>query len=449
MERSARNARPGRPLTRRSVLGLGLGAAAAPLLSACAGLSTTSGAGKDGVGFLSTQFTPLDERQRFEQILKNTVTDINVGYNPVDVGVFGTTLTSQVNSGRVSVSLVGALHGELGQYTDLLSDLDDLVAELGDRGFPSHLLSLTTLGGKSSKYVPWMQASSVLAVHKKALGWLPAGADVRHLTYDQLLDWVSAGRAANGGKPIFGLPAGPKGLYHRFFQGYLLPSFTGGQITTFRNQDAVAAWEYMKRLWANTAPASTNYDYMQEPLARGEVLIAWDHVARLVKAPESSPDDWLMVPAPRGPKGQGYLLVAAGLAIPRGAPQPDRARAVIRALTTATAQAEVLRQNAFFPVIRDAIPADLPPAARLEADAISNQSEADGAVLSLPPGGLGKRDGEVSQIFKNCFTEICLDGKPVQEVLDAQAVQLNAILDQVKVPCWAPDPVEGTSCRVL
>ena len=28
---------------------------------------------------------------------------------------------------------------------------------------------------------------------------------------------------ANGGKPQFGFPAGPKGLYHRFFQGFLIP----------------------------------------------------------------------------------------------------------------------------------------------------------------------------------------------------------------------------------
>ena len=59
---------------------------------------------------------------------------------------------------------------------------------------------------------------------------------------------------------------------------------------------------------------------------------------------------------------------------------------------------------------------------------------------------LGARDGEVGQIFKNCFKEICLDGKPVQQVLDAQATQLNAIMDELKVPCWQPDPA-GANCR--
>jgi multiple sugar transport system substrate-binding protein len=270
---------------------------------------------------------------------------------------------------------------------------------------------------------------------------------VQKLSYDQFLDWMTAARRGNGGKPVFGLPAGPKGLSHRFFQGFLLPSFTAGQITTFRSAEAATAWQYMKQLWAQTAPASTNYDYMQEPLARGEVLVAWDHVARLVDAPAGKPDDWLMVPAPRGPKGLGYLVVIAGLAIPRGAPESAKAKDVIKALTTVDAQLDVLRQNAFFPVTNAPVPSDLPGAIGLEATAVQSQQKADGAIVSLPPVGLGAKDGEVSQVFKNVFKGICLDGKPVRQVLDAQAQQLNTILSAAKVPCWRPDPT-GTPCMV-
>jgi multiple sugar transport system substrate-binding protein len=32
-------------------------------------------------------------------------------------------------------------------------------------------------------------------------------------------------------------------------------------------------------------------------------------------------------------------------------------------------------------------------------------------------------------------------------VLDAQATRLNAILDEIKVACWKPDPA-GTPCKV-
>lgn len=433
-------------LSRRSLLALGAGVAAAPVLGACGGVSTTgTGGGAGSVTLMSNQFAPVEERQRFERILKDRVPE-RVAFNQVETGIFASTLQTQVDAGKVQVGVVGALHGDLAQHASRLADLDDVLGSLGDRGFAGELTDLAKLGGTTTKYIPWMQASYVLAVNKKALQWLPGGADVQKLTYDQLLAWATAGRQGNGGKPILGIPAGPKGLYHRFFQGFLLPSFTGAQVTGFRSAEAVTAWEYMKQLWAQTARASTNYDNLQEPLQRGEVLIGFDHIARLVGAPADRPGDWLMVPAPSGPKGLGYMLVLAGLGIPKGAPEPEKAKAVIKALTTPEVQVEVLRQNAFFPVTNAPVPADLPGAVALANAAVKAQREAQNAILSLPPVGLGARDGEVGQIFKNCFKEICLDGRPVRQVLDAQATELNKILDELKIPCWQPDPATDP-CR--
>ena len=40
------------------------------------------------------------------------------------------------------------------------------------------------------------------------------------------------------GSPKFGFPAGPKGLKHRFFQGFLLPAYTGSEVTKFRSAEA-------------------------------------------------------------------------------------------------------------------------------------------------------------------------------------------------------------------
>jgi multiple sugar transport system substrate-binding protein len=442
------NRNPNGPrISRRALLALGAGAAAAPVLGACGGVSTSGTDGGSGsITLMSNQFSPVEEKQHFEKILKDKVTAEKVAFNQVDTGIFASTLQSQVDAGKVQISVVGALHGDLAPHAARLTDLDDVLGSLGDRGFSTELTELAKLGGGTTKYVPWMQASYVLAVNKKALQWLPSGVDVQKLTYDQLLEWMTAARQGNGNKPVFGIPAGVKGLYHRFFQGFLLPSFSGGQITTFRSPEAVTAWQYMKQLWAQTATASTNFDNMQEPLQRGEVLVGFDHVARLVGAPADKPGDWLMVPAPSGPKGLGYMLVLAGLGIPKGAPQIDKAKDAIKTLTTAGVQIEVLRQNAFFPVTNAAVPGDLPAAIALANGAINAQRGAPNAILSLPPVGLGTRDGEVAQLFKNCFKEICLDGKPVKQVLDAQATQLNAIMDELKVPCWQPDPA-GNPCR--
>jgi multiple sugar transport system substrate-binding protein len=435
-------------LSRRTLLQYSLGTAAlASLASACsASTSGGGGGGSDAITFMATQFNPVEERQKYEAVLKQYAPGVN--FNPVEQAVFGTTIKSQVAAGKVQVHMVGGLHGDLAPYTDQLEDLTSLAGELQDKGYAKDLLDLAKLDGQTTKYIPWIQASYVVAVNKKALQWLPSGADVNNLTYDQYLAWAKAAKDGNGGKAVFGIPAGPKGLHHRFYQGFLLPSFTGGQITTFMNADAVTAWSYMKELWQNMNPASTNYDFMQEPLARGEVLVAWDHVARLVGAVGDKPDEWTMVPAPSGPKGLGYLLVVGGIGIPKGAPERDRTVAAIKALSTPEAQNATLKSNAFFPTVKTEPPSDLPPAIGMEAKAVAAQQSSEQAILALPPVGLGAKDGEVAQLYKNCFQQICLNNADVKTTLQAQGSQLNAILAELKVPCWAPDPVQaGQVCK--
>ncbi|WP_433623767.1 ABC transporter substrate-binding protein [Nocardia sp. CA-120079] len=423
-------------LTRRSFLGAaGIGTLA--LTAACTGFATT---GSGGMLFLSTQFRPADEAERFRSLLGKTAP--GVSYVTIEESPFASQVRSQVGAGSTQVGLLGGLHGDIAPLADgYLEDLTGLLADLGNRGWPAAYLRLARAGTDRTWYIPWATASYVLAAHAEALQHLPSGVDATALTYDQFLDWAIAARRANGNRPMLGLPAGPKGLLHRFTQGYLLPSFTGGQITTFRSAEAVTAWQYFRELWANCAQSSTNYDFMQEPLAGGEVRMAWDHVVRLVHAPEHDPQDWRMLPAPRGKHGLGYMAVVAGLAIPKGSTEAELAQRTISALTEPETQIELLRSNGFFPSVDTAIPDDLPPAVRLEADAVDRQQQAQGAILSLPPVGLGQREGEVSKVFKDSFRSIVLDGADIRATLDQQARVLQGILDELKVPCWAPDPV--------
>lgn len=435
---------PGRGLSRRSVFQGFFVASAASLASGCVGFATT---GTGGMVFLSTQFRPVAEAERFRDFLHRTLTGA-VSYVTIQEGPFTSQVQSQVGTGRTRMGLLGGAHGDLsplaGKY---LEDLSGVLAGLGDRGWPAEYLTLAMAGTEQTWYIPWAQAGFVFAAHADALAHLPPGADPDALTYDQLLDWAVVARRANGNRPMLGLPAGPTGLLHRFLEGYLLPSFTGGQMTTFRSRDAVTAWQYLRELWANTSQASTGYDFMQEPLASGEVSIGWDHVARLVGAPTRDPANWRMLPAPRGPRGLGYMAVLVGLAIPKGSTDRQLAEHVIEALSGAQAQADLLRSNGFFPVVSARIPDDLPPALRLEADAVRRQRDAEGAVLSLLPVGLGTREGEVTKAFQDSFRSIVLGGANIQSTLDSQASVLQKVFDELKVPCWPPDP-PATRCEV-
>jgi multiple sugar transport system substrate-binding protein len=156
-----------------------------------------------------------------------------------------------------------------------------------------------------------------------------------------------------------------------------------------------------------------------------------------------------MAPSPRGPKGLGYMAILAGLAIPSGAPESDTAHDVISALSRPSVQLDVLRANAFFPVVRAEVTGDMPPAITLQADAVERQRTAPDAVLALPPNGLGEREGEVTKVFTDCFQSMVLDESDIRSTLDAQSRILNDLLAEIKTPCWAPDPPsDGKPCEV-
>jgi multiple sugar transport system substrate-binding protein len=158
-----------------------------------------------------------------------------------------------------TISLVGALHGELSPLADkqMLEPLDDLAKKLASAGMPQSLLDLGKLGKTEQQYIPWMQATYVMAANKDALQYLPEGADINKLDYDQLVAWGKKMQEATGA-PQIGFPAGPKGLMARYFQGYFYPSFTGGVVRTFKSADAAAGWQKLKELWTVVAPTSTN-----------------------------------------------------------------------------------------------------------------------------------------------------------------------------------------------
>jgi multiple sugar transport system substrate-binding protein len=84
----------------------------------------------------------------------------------------------------------------------------------------------------------------------------------------------------------------------------------------------------------------------------------------------------------------------------------------------------------------------------LEAAAVEATSNAPDALPALIPIGLGARGGEINDIFKAAFNRVVIDGEDVNTVLEEEAANLQALLEETGAACWAPDPPSDGPCQV-
>lgn len=413
--------------------------------------ATTGASGSADAGqivWLSTQMRPVEEGEKLRNVILKDFKG-SVEYIPEDTAPFVDRLLAETKAGRVTISLVGGLHGDFPPFieVDAMADLSDLAGRLKGMGISEDFMNLGKMGTDKQYYIPWMQATYIGAANKQALQYLPQGADVNKLTYDQLKEWAANIQKGTGERK-FGLPGGPKGLIHRMFQGYFYPAFTGRNITGYASPEAAQMWAYVKDLWQYANPQSASYEFMQEPLLSGEVWLAMDHVARLKNAVADRPDDFVLFPAPTGPKGLAYMPVLAGVGIPKDAPNKAGAEQLIEYLMRPEAQGATAREVAFFPVTNAELPSDLPQGIRMISDAVTAQTSAGNALPSLLPVGLGAKGGEFNKVFLDTFQRIVLKNEDIQKVLDEQATTLQTIMNDANAKCWAPDPPSEGPCQV-
>jgi multiple sugar transport system substrate-binding protein len=439
------------PVDRRELLIRAGGVGAALALGGLAGASrATAGSSQAGkVTAFFGQFGSISEQEGIRKfILKGFKGNVDAIFAPLGSNVFTERVVAEGKAGKGSIDVLVGLHGDFVSFQSLglLRGVDDVAKQI--KTLPAPLVKLGKLGTKTQFYVPHSQATYVMVANKDALKYMPKGADINALTYGQVFAWAKAIRKGTG-QNRFGLPASDTGLLHRFFQGFLIPSFTGGFVTNFRTKEAAHAWTYMRQLWQYTHPQSLTYAFMETPLLSEEVLLGWDHVARLRTALDQRPDDLVAFPVPKGPKARSYMPVLVGLAIPKNAPNPAGGKALIRHLTTISAQAQVLSLTGFFPAVSGRLSKKISPGLLAEAAAVRRQQKSPDAVQALLPIGIGTESGNFNKIYRDTFTRIVRNGENIQKVLKEQGDLLQAIFDKTGAPCWAPDPPSGKApCRM-
>jgi len=405
-------------------------------------------ADRERLTLLSTQLRPITEAQKMRNvILKDFPRDVD--YVTGLLQQVEARLQAEQADSRQVVDVVGALHGELQtlRALDAFTPLDDFAAKMTERGIPDRLMELGKLGTGRQLYMPWMQSSYLMVANKAALPFLPAGANINALSYQDLAAWAAAIQKSTG-KPPLGFPAGPHGLMHRFLEGYLLPSYTGGIVVPFRSAAAEDMWSQFAALWQSVDPRSTSYNFMQQPLLAGDVWIAFDHVSRVLEALRRKPGDFIAFPAPAGPSGRAYMPVLVGLAVMKGTSDATAPTALIDYLLQPRTQSVTVGSVGFFPVVKSPLPTDIDAGVKLAGTAIESMQSAPDALPTLQPTGLGLRSGEFDRVFMNTFQSIVLRGQTARPVLDREAATLQTLMAETGAHCWPPDPPSSGPCEV-
>jgi len=441
------------PLDRRGLLVKAGGVGAVLALGGLAGASRATAGPSQNVGKVTAffgQFGAIAEQEGIRKfVFKGFRGDVDPVFAPITApNAFVDRVRAEAKAGKGGIDLLVGLHGDFVTFQNegLIRGVDDVAKQI--KTLPAPLVKIGKLGTRTQFYLPHSQATYVMVANKDVLKYMPKGADINALTYGQVFAWAKAIRKGTG-QNRFGLPASDTGLLHRFFQGFLVPSFTGGFVTNYRSKEAVQAWSYMRQLWRYTHPQSLTYAFMQDPLLSEEVLLGWDHVARLKTALDQRPDDLVAFPVPKGPKARAYMPVIVGLAIPKNAPNPAGGKALIRHMLTIGAQAQILSLTGFFPAVSGQLSKRISPGLLAEAAAVRKQQKSKDAVQALLPIGIGAEGGNFNKIYRDTFTRIVRNGENIQKVLKEQGDLLQEIFTKTGAPCWAPDPPSGKApCRV-
>lgn len=398
---------------------------------------------EEPVIFISTQMHPPKEAFAMRTSILSAFPG-NVEFVPYSGQVFTDKLLS---SKGLSADLIG------GNMSDFITLKDANFLRPFTEGSPTltqreYLPALLELGqfDNGQYFVPWMQATYLMVARREALKYLPEQAQLDHLSYDQLIAWA-ANIHAGTGTPKLGFPAGNQGLFHRFIQGYLYPSFTGGMISTFRHPRAVDMWRKLRELWEHCNVHSLSFSSMYEPLQSGEVWLGWDHSARLFDIFEQNPEDFIAFPAPVGPQGRGFMIALTGLGLPQKQPLTETL-SLIDFLLSPVTQQKILEISGFFPVIklRDET---LPPRyLQSMLQTVSQEVSDPQAIISVLPYGFGNFPEQFNQIYKNSFTKIVLRHKDIVTVLNEQTRKLRNLLAYSYATCFPPDPPSLGPCPV-
>ncbi len=329
----------------------------------------------------------------------------------------------QAETGRVTTDVVIVHNGVMDQWISNKYVEELPVADWPGRTFSAAFMDSISSGGKTY-FAPVGGDVYLLLANKKAMKYLPAGADVQNITWEQYIDWAVA--IANGegeGKcAVTGVPM--KSLIYMY--GGMFLSY-GGPFPVINSPGAKEGWKLLTKMHKAYSPTVMTYDNVTAPMKSGETWLTVAHMARTGEAYRSNPSNYVIAPAPRGPKGIGSIAGVSGFGVPVGAEHEALALKFIEYMTRPEIAVKVARgTGGFLPPIDEAIAVlgDSPVDVVIK-DGVKVLQQ---GVVSGVPGSDYTSWGAVKQVYDDVFKDMIIGTGIYDEALiDAAQAKLEAL----------------------
>ena len=384
------------------------------------------------VVIFSNILTKPSEGDYFVNDIINPLSDkmgINIDYHQIE-GVWGLKdMAARSEQYRIAVDIE---FGSFGTMANLINE-NYLVDLSKVTKFWNKLDVLSAfrngISARERKYfMPIIGNIYILIANKKALPYLPDGADINNLTWEEFADWAINMKKGNGyGRTVLS-GVSQNSFIYQF--GSCALSYGAG-FPEIDSEGAKKAWAIFEKI-AQANAFVPNIRIVGDCTTVMQTHQAWLSILNNTKACEvyeEDPDSYVLAFMPRGSMGRGAIVGFNGMAVMKNSENLKTALKILEYFSKPKVQLEVARgTGGFFPATLGALkylgkekPQDVVIRKAVE-ELRSN------IILSSVPRQKYIKWEAVKQLFDNLFQHVILSRKELSDdILKAEAKELELL----------------------
>ena len=389
---------------------------------------------KKQVVIFSNVFSKLSEKDNFVNNVVEPLSEkmgINIIYSSVE-GVPGIKdMEARSNQYRISADI------DLGPFGTMVNLIkNDYLVNLSEKTKfwkTMDVLPAFHYGANAHEreyFMPIIGNIYILIANKKALPYLPKGADINNLTWDQFADWAINMKSVNGyGRTVLS-GVSLNSFIYQF--GACALSF-GAKFPEIDSEGAKKAWKIFEKI-ANANAFVPNIRIVSDCTTVMQTHQAWLSILNNTKAGEvytGDPDSYVLASMPRGSAGRASIVGFSGMGVMKNSKNMKLALKVLKYFSEPKLQIKVARETGgFFPASSDALKyLDTKKPEDVVIKKAVQELNSNIILMSVPSQNYLKWEA-VKQLFDNIFQNIILSRKKLTNIRLEEAEKELKLLEK-------------------